>query len=109
MIKSWGRVDPRIRKLARALTAMGYRITSIVRPGAVSHATGRALDIAPMMYSDSFGSLKTAKRVYDVVRRIVGPDMMVVGEDDHIHISTMRPHGPGYQGRDGNVKPTKPA
>jgi hypothetical protein len=58
-----------------------------------------------MMYNDHWASHDAAMALY---RRLVpkfGPRLMVVGEDDHIHIEVGPPYGAGYDGRDGEILP----
>jgi hypothetical protein len=105
--RTWKDVHPTIRALYDLLTRKGFRITSVVRPNASSHASGRAIDVARRMYDDDWADWDAAKQLWDLVTPVVGTSIMVVGEDDHIHIGTAAPHGVGYDGKRGTVLPRK--
>lgn len=107
IVKHWDEVHPVIRAIFRRAHKLGFRVTSIVRPGSRSHATGRAIDLAPVMYSPTWASQHAAADAYRMFR-IVSPNIMVVGEDDHIHIGVDPPFGVGYDGRRGRVLPKLP-
>jgi len=104
VLTKWQDVDPIIRKIAARAHKLGFRITSIVRPNSRSHAKGWAIDLAPMMYSSSWADIRAARDAYGMFSSI-SPHIMVVGEDDHIHIGVKPPFGVGYDGRKGRVIP----
>jgi len=107
-VRTWQSVHPTIRKAYSILIGKGWRITSIVRPGAVTHATGRAIDFTPRLYAAKWATLDRARRLYKQLARYLGPDFMIAGEDDHMHIGVDPPFGYGYDGVGGTVTPRMP-
>ena len=105
LVSKWTDLHPVIRRAVKLLRSEGYRVTSIVRPGPIAHERGLAADIAPMMYDDDWASLNAAKLMYSKLKRIL-PPLMVVGEDDHIHIEVSKTPGYGYDGVHGRVFPS---
>lgn len=100
-----GFAHPRILQVAKAIMAMGWRVTSIFRPGAPSHSKGVALDAAPLiLHAGGFGP-ETADLVYHMLSDAGFPDVTVVSEDDHVHIELADrfPAGPGVLTKRGLV------
>jgi hypothetical protein len=60
-----------------------------------------------MIFDPGWADLEAAKKFYNLISRIpkIGPRIMVVGEDDHIHIQTEPPFGFGYDGIKGRTLP----
>lgn len=82
-----GHVDPVILQAARYVQQLGWRVTSIYRPGRGNHRTGRAMDIAPMTYTAGGFGLRTAALVWGLLhRRFPDHRWLAVAELDHVHV-----------------------
>lgn len=81
-----GVVDPDVIKAARAVTAAGWRITSVFRPTG-THAKGISFDTAPMIFTMGGFGLPTAKLVWKVVKQAVPNRFWLANAElDHIHM-----------------------
>lgn len=84
-------IDPLIDQAARIMTMAGWRITSIIRPGSRSHASGIAVDAAPWVYSPGkvgkFTAVGSATLLYNqLASKNPGRGLIVVAEPTHLHI-----------------------
>lgn len=88
-----GRIDPIIDRVAKRLSAAGWRITSIYRfDDASRHGRGEAVDIAPWVahQGPGFFTAALARRIATQLRRRGFPPLRVVSEIDHVHVELSR-------------------
>jgi len=85
-------MQPAIRALARELLARGLRVTSIVRPGSLSHSRGIALDVTTLDYRVGEYGPNAALEILQIATQ-VDPSVgwVVASEKDHVHAEVVPP------------------
>lgn len=87
-----GVIHPDVARAARTIAREGWRVTSIIRPGSANHASGRALDVAPLLFHRAgFGP-----RTGELLLRVLSQDnpaavWLALAEDDHVHLQLLDP------------------
>jgi hypothetical protein len=81
-----GTINPSLLKAVRAVTASGWRITSIYRPTG-THAKGISFDTAPLTFTMGGFGLPTAKMLWRIAKS-AAPECkwLANAELDHIHL-----------------------
>lgn len=79
-------IHPLIDGGGRHLASRGMRVTSLVRPNAGEHSSGRAMDVARWKYGNDYSRADAARVMRELVNYNKDAPWVVVAEQDHVHV-----------------------